>query len=248
MTAGSPVIESDKDDRLIRLNSTSGEHDAAVTQNLGTFPTGEVSAIATGIGQWLYHFFCLPGDYMLSTYAPVLGELIDLPSAPGSTMAGVLAGAVWLSALILTVKVYNWIHDVRITIAGYATRGQQASLRVGRNASRRLKIAIRGFTIERQRRIAPTVSSEVELGELEYAVLRCHGGLPPDRRLTVEEIADSLDIGRSQARKALESLVLLRLIDGTSTGAGNREGRYRLSRYGEGFLTASTQWRRDQAR
>jgi DNA-binding MarR family transcriptional regulator len=215
-----------------------GENGAAAAQNLTTIPANEVPSLATGIGQWLYQGFCSPGEYILSTYGPVLGQLVDLPVAPGSMLAGVVAGVVWLAALILIVKVCRWIHDAYVTIAACAMLGQQALLRVRRNASRRLKIAANGFGPRRQARVAPTLSEEVELGELEYAVLRCHGGLPPDKRLTVEEIADALDVRRSQARKALQSLVLLRLIDGTTGSGGNREGRYRLTPHGETFLTA----------
>jgi DNA-binding MarR family transcriptional regulator len=211
-----------------------GENGAAAA----TIPANEVPSLATGIGQWLYQGFCLPGDYMLSTYGPVLGTLVDLPVAPGSMLAGVVAGVVWLGTLILIVKVCRWIHDAYITIAAYAMLGQQASLRVGRKVSRRLKIAASNFGSRRQARVAPTLSDEVELGELEYAVLRCQGGLPPDKRLTVEEIADALDIRRSQARKALQSLVLLRLIDGTTGSGMKRGGRYRLTPHGESFLTA----------
>jgi DNA-binding MarR family transcriptional regulator len=168
----------------------------------------------------------------------MLGRLVDLPVAPGSMLAVVVAAVVWLGALILIVKVCRWIHDAYITIAAYAMLGQQASLRVGRNVSRRLKIAANGFGPRRHARVAPTLSEAVELGELEYAVLRCHGGLPPDEGLTVEEIADALDVRRSQARKALKSLVLLRLIDGTTGSGRNREGSYRLTPHGESFLTA----------
>jgi hypothetical protein len=196
---------------------------------------------ATAIGHWLYQGFCLPGDYLLSTYAPMLDNWVEIPTAPGGILAGVIAGVVWLSALILTVKAGRWIHDAYITIAGYSMRGQQATLRVGRNVSRRLKIAGRSFGLGPQARIAPTISEEVALGELEYAVLRCHGALPPDKRLTAEEIANALGVRISQARKALQGLLLLRLIDGTTAGGGHREGRYRLTRYGEGFLTASSQ-------
>ena len=196
---------------------------------------------ATAIGHWLYQGFCLPGDYLLATYAPMLDNWVALPTAPGGILSGVIAGVVWLSALILTVKIGRWIHDAYITIVGYTTRGQQATLRVGRNVSRRLKIASRGFGLGPQARIAPTISEEVALGELEFSVLRCHDALPPDKRLTAEEIANELGVRISQARKALQGLALLRLIDGTTASGGNREGQYRLTRYGESFLTASTQ-------
>lgn len=177
---------------------TVGEIDAAAAQSLTTIPANDVPSLVTGIGQWLHHGFCFPGDYMLSTYGPVLSRFVDLPVVPGSTLAGVVAGVVWLSALILILKVCRWIYDAYITIAAYATRGQQASLRVGRNVSRRLRIAAKGSGLRRQARVAPTISEEVELGELEHAVLRCHGGLPADRRLTVEgcvEDGEGPDIG-----------------------------------------------------
>jgi hypothetical protein len=87
------------------------------------------------------------------------------------------------------------------------------------------------------RAIEPTISEEVQLGELECAVLRCHGGLPLGRVLTAAYIADALDVRVSQTRKALDILVMLQLID-IASGAGRGDHTYRLTPHGERFLAA----------
>jgi DNA-binding MarR family transcriptional regulator len=168
-------------------------------------------------------------------------RFIGMPDDVDTVLAASLATVVWLGSLVLLMTAYRLARDLYITILGYSHRIQQRWMRVGRNAARRTSIAARGVARKRSERpIEPTISEEVELGELEYAVLRCHGELGRGPGLTAADIAEALDLRISQIRKAVEVLLMLQLIDVVSGAAGHANGTYRLTPHGQGFLAACT--------
>jgi hypothetical protein len=198
--------------------------------------------IPPDFGQWLYQGFCAPGDLALSvlqTHVPAIVDFVALPDTPGSLMAAILAGTLWVCAFIIVLKLCRALHDAYITVIGYLTRAEQATLRVGRNGARRVGIAARTLKRRSDLRIAPTISEEIELGEIEYALLRCHDGSQRGRSLSLDDMAASLGVRVSQVQNALRSLVALEFLDAAESGPRRkRELRYRLTRHGEGFLAA----------
>ena len=218
------------------------EKDAALAQDLTTSAGLQAEVLLAELATWLQQVFCLPGEYALTRaleYAPLMFRFIGIPEEGGGMLGASLAAVIWLGSVLLLLTAYRLTSDLYITITGYANRARQRWLRVGRNAARRTGIAARTAVRKRtDRPIEPTISEEVELGELEYAVLRCHGELGPGIGLTAADVAEALDVRISQIRKALQVLLMLQLIKGVSGVPGQANGTYRLTPHGEGFLAA----------
>ena len=217
------------------------ESGATETQDSMMSASEQAQALLSDPGQWLYLVYCLPGDYLapvLSSHATAVLRFAGMPAVSTEALIPWLSGAVWIGSIVLVVLVWRFIHDLYITTRGYARRFQQGWQRIWRNAARRSTIASR----LRDRtgtgpRIEPTISQEVSLGELEYAVLRCHGDLAPGRTLTAVEVAELLGANVSRAKEAFESLSILQLVAVSSMS--HPEGTtHRLTPQGEAFLAA----------
>lgn len=217
------------------------DKDAALAQGLADASGFEFEAFVADLGDQLYQLLCAPGDLVLSRLlevAPPVVRFAGLPADIGQFALVGIATAVWLGAILCTMVAYRVLFDLYVTIRGYGGRIHQGYMRVGRNMARRSTIAARAPARRREaRHIEPTISEEVELGELEYAVLRCHGEVGRGHAMTAADLADALDVRISQTRKAIETLVSLQLM-GMAPGAGREGGAYRLTPHGEGFLAA----------
>ena len=217
------------------------ESEAALTQvSVGTF-SDPAQVLLSDLAQLLYRVFCLPGEYlapMLLDHASAVLRLAGVPIVSADALVPWLAGTAWIGSIVLVVLAWRLMRDLYITTRGYARRFHQGWKRIVRNAARRLTIASRirdraGNSI----RIEPTISEEINLGELEYAVLCHHRALAPGRTLTAIDVAESVGVSVSRAKEAFASLSMLQLVAVSSMS--HPDGTtHRLTPQGEAFLAA----------
>ena len=217
------------------------ESDAALMQvSVGAF-SEQAEVLLSYLGQWLYLVYCLPGEYLapvLSGHATSALRLAGVPMVSADALVPWLAGTAWIASIVLVVLAWRLMRDLYITTRGYARRFHQGCKRIWRNAARRSTIAARlrdraGNSI----RIEPTFSEEINLGELEYAVLHHHRELSPGRTLSAMDVAESVGVSVSRAKEAFESLSMLQLVAVSSMS--HPDGvTHRLTPQGEAFLAA----------
>ncbi|HSN72896.1 MAG TPA: helix-turn-helix domain-containing protein [Steroidobacteraceae bacterium] len=218
-----------------------GETDAAMVHEASTTAASSMQSLPAEMLARSYELFRLPADALFAIvgeHAPPLVRWSGFPGEFGDLTAPYVAALLWALAVIAVVVVYRAIRDAYVTACGYTRRFQEAWLRIGRNASRRSRLERKVAGSRRHTRGPdPTISEEIELGELEYAVLRCHADLIPGRGVTAAQVAESLDVRISQIRRALEVLSMLQLIVRVSRSSPG-EDAFRLTPHGEGFLAA----------
>jgi hypothetical protein len=201
----------------------------------------QTQTLLQNVGQLVYQGYCLPGQYALSIFlggAPPAPGLVGPPIVAGDQLTALVAGAIWLCAILLAVKVCRVMRDLYITARGYTRRINHRWQRIFRNAACRSMIASKAAGRGRTGvRVEPTLFREVDLGELEDAVLRCHGELGPGGTLTAFDAADALGVSVGQTRKVFQTLTMLQLTDVASRSRPG-EDAYRLTPYGESFLAA----------
>ena len=190
---------------------------------------------------WLDRAFFVPGDHLLSllsTHAPRVAEFLALDAAGYGVLSGLISGVVWLGAIILIVVLYKLIRDLDRMLTAFARSLYEGLLRTVRVIARRLSIALRAYSLERQARSTRTeVSEQRALSGIQLAVLQSHAELPPGHLLTPSDIASSLDMRSRDVEQALAMLKKLSLVERTF-GAGDGEDGYRLTRPGAVFLAA----------
>lgn len=192
------------------------------------------------VGLWLKHVFFLPGDFLLSTllaFLPGLGADFGLSEADlGGPVSAVLSCIAWLFCLICVVLVVRRILRACVDLADYVV----AMVRAGH---RRATIAKNSMASRLSRPWFGRASAasegpmDVELDEVDMAVLRVEARLQPGYVLTAVEIADRLRVQPSRAQRALRKLDGLGLVDYTFSSMDGYDG-YRLTRAGDMYLAA----------
>ena len=220
MTAGSPVVES--------------EHASGLS-------AGAESALIDA-GLWLYHWFCVPGDYLLAalnTHAPRVVQFLGIDAAgSGGVLSAFVSAVIWLCAIVLIVITWKLLRDMYWTATAFARRLHESVRRTGRVVSTRLGIAFRSHELKKQARLARTeVSEQGDLTALELQVLRSHAKLAPGHLSTASSIARAVGVRPPHAKKALDRLKTLNLVD-RALGAGDGEEGYRLTQFGAVFLSS----------
>jgi DNA-binding MarR family transcriptional regulator len=220
-----------------------GEKDAALTQGLAEGLADRAPTLTAGLGEALYQGFCFPGTYLLEhlfVRAPAVVRFAGLPVDPHHPLTIGVAAMAWIAAIIALVSIYRVARETYFTVLGYAGRLHQGYLRFGRKAARRSTLAVHRPARQRNGQVVePTISEEVHLGELEYAVLHVQADAGRNGALSASDIAESLNVRMSQAKRSIEILLMLQLL-AIATRPGRREPVYRLTPHGEGFLAACT--------
>ena len=218
-----------------------GEKDAALTQGLAEGLADRAPALTASLGDALYQIFCYPGTYVLEQLlirAPAVVRFAGLPVDPQHPLTVGVAAATWFAAIFALLSIYRVAREAYFTILGYAGRLHQGYLRIGRTAARRSTIAARRPGRQRTDHVVePTISEEVQLGELEYAVLHVQADAGRTAALSATDIAEALNVRMSQAKRSIEVLLMLQLL-AIAPRPGRRETVYRLTPHGEGFLAA----------
>ena len=217
------------------------ESEVAHTQGFIASFADRTQGLLSNLAQLLYQVFCLPGEQlslMLSGDATSVLHIAGLTTDTADSLIPWLAGAVWIGSLVMAVLAWRVMHDAYITAKGYTRRIHEAWKRIWRNAARRSSIAKRTKVRECDgMRAEPTITGEIDLGELEHAVLLCYGGLAPGRALTATNVAESVGVSASRARQAFETLSMLQLI-AVSPVSDPGDNTHRLTPQGESFLVA----------
>lgn len=227
-----------------RVGAERGEMaDSEVAHTQGFIATfaDRAQGLLSNLAQLLYQVYCLPGEQlslMLSGDATSVLHIAGLSTDTADSLIPWLAGAAWIGSLVMAVLAWRVMHDAYITARGYTRRIHEAWKRIWRNAARRSSIAKRTKVREcHGMRAEPTITEEIDLGELEHAVLLCYGGLAPGRALTATNVAESVGVSASRARQAFETLSMLQLI-AVSPVSDPGDNTHRLTPQGESFLVA----------
>jgi hypothetical protein len=184
-----------------------------------------------GIARWLYHVFFLPGDYILFvtiSHAPEIADFLGVsPVDHGGTLTGFLSLLIWLTVIVSARSVHNMI---RRALRAWAFWISTVCLQI------RIKMQLaKNLRQKMDTAYAPT---EVQLAELETAVLRAVASLAPGHTLTAPDVTTVLRVLPSEAQHALDKLKELRLVDDTIGSVDGYIG-YRITLMGEIFLRGS---------
>jgi hypothetical protein len=189
----------------------------------------------------VYNSYFLPGDYaldLLSARAPGVAEFLGFAEPyHGSVPSGVLSACVWLTAIACCGIVAEYFRRLDNALTAYAALAFRESVRGSRIARRRFATLLRVPRRARGGHPTSTIANEIELNDLETAVLRVHGQLRPGFALTASDVSGVLRIRASQAQRVLERLKNLHLLD-RAFGTSDGEGSYLLSGLGKALLTA----------
>jgi hypothetical protein len=224
-----------------RKSGEMAESEADLAQDAVTSFSEQAQVTLSNLAQFLYQVYCLPADYlssMLSGHAVPILQMAGLPMDSADSLIPWLAAPVWIGTVLLAVVAWRFTHDLYITVRGYARRLHDAWKRIWRNAALRSSLEAQARGRGRSSvRIEPTITEEVNLGELEYAVLRCHLELAPGRTLTVTDIAETVGVSVRRAKEAFEILSMLQLIAASSMSKPG-EKKHHLTPQGEVFLAS----------
>lgn len=195
---------------------------------------------------WIVHVFFAPGDavlWILLTYAPGLATFLELgPRNYHGLFTAIASGTIWLVALVIFGVVYGLVRNVDQALTAFVMRHYhewRRRLRVLRTWTacqlRGLKLRLPHWRDE----AAPELDlGELTLSELEHEVLRSAALLAPGYVYTASDIAGSLQIRRGQAKRTLDRLKSLQLLE-TSLSASDGESGYRLSQSGRLLVMAN---------
>ena len=188
---------------------------------------------------WLEHLLFMPGDAALSlllTYAPTLAEFFELsPDNYGSPFSKFVSIGVWLLVLILSGITYNAIRNFDRAFTAYISGRYDELTRVLRIMRRKVTSWV-GLMQHRYRTKSPSVIvADVELEELEAAVLRCHASVDDFQVLTASEVSAALKLPLRQVQSALRKLSEFRLVE---RGFGTDEGHegHHITQAGQIYL------------
>ncbi len=194
---------------------------------------------------WVVHVYFVPGDavlWMLLTYVPGLAIFLELgPGNYHGLFTALVSGGIWLVALIIAGVTYGLVRNLDQALTAVVVRYYREWRRRYRVARTWTACQLRGLTrrlpVRRHEAAPELVLGELELSELEHEVLRATALLAPGYVYTASDIAGSLDIRRREAKRALDRLKSLHLLD-TGFSASDGESGYRLSQSGR-FLVMS---------
>lgn len=195
---------------------------------------------------WVVHVYFLPGDavlWTLLTYTPGLATFLEL--GPGSfhgLFTAMVAGGIWLVAFVVVGVVHGLVRNVDQALTAVIVRYYREWMRRFRVLRtwtacqlRRLKLQLPQWRHE----AAPELDlGELALSDLEHEVLRSAALLAPGYVYTASDIAGSLEIRRSEAKRTLDRLRSLQLLETGFSGSDGESG-YRLSQSGRLLVMSS---------
>jgi hypothetical protein len=184
--------------------------------------------------------FFAPGDYVLSLileYAPSLARAAGLTTADYGGLVPILFSSLfWLAVLLLLRACYLFVRELFRTVFASIRNACRGVLRVAR-ASRTAIVCLFKRPNRAARQAALAAIEEIELNDLELAVLRVQGRLAPGYIVTARDVARRLAATGWQVQQALARLRRLQLVD-TALGSGDGEEGYRLTSLGKHFVEA----------
>jgi len=189
-------------------------------------------------GKVIYDAFLLPGDFVLTQFvahAPTLALGLGIGGeGDGLMLPAVLSLLVWLLLVVVAWKFIRLLQNVaRIVNAKIRTICFRTSCGI-RNVKTKLVCKFRELIPRRRSSRADTIP-EVQLDNLDLAVLRTSGALAPGFALSAPELAGQLTMRPAQVQRSLDKLRKYELVDsviGSTDGFDN----YRLTQSGAFFL------------
>ena len=194
----------------------------------------------------VYGLFLLPGDVLLSQIAVVAPSFAVSLGYDGTqysdTATVVVASAVWALVAIIIWRVYSLVRDlVRLVVALVMSIYYRVSNFVQ---------GVRTALVCRFRNLLPhrtslhgTTSQEVELDDLDLAILRAVAAKGPGFAMSAPDLAQIFKVLPSQVQKSLDRLSgnkMLESVVGSTDGYDN----YRVSPSGATF---AAMWQRKLA-
>jgi len=194
---------------------------------------------------WVVHLYFLPGDLILwamLTYAPGLAAFLEIgPGSYHGLFTAMVAGGLWLLAILTIGVVYGLVRNLDRALTAYVVRYYREWRRRFRVLRTWTMCQLRDLKLRLpilRRDHGPDIDlGELELTDLEHEVLRSTALLAPGYVYTASDIAGSLEIRRSEAKRTLDRLKSLNLLE-TGLSASDGESGYRLSQSGR-FLVMS---------
>lgn len=198
------------------------------------------------VGDTIYDVFAMPGDWLLSQlilHAPVLAAKLGIASdQEPPILLLILSTLTWIIVALLLSTLIRLLRGlVRISVATLRTISFRISLAL--HNCKTLLVLKLGWLIFWRRSRGAEVAAEVELDQLDLAVLRFAKARGPGVALSVRELANQFGLRPVQLQRSLNKLSNNRLLD---PGRGSTDGfdGYRLTRSGATFLAM---WQRQQS-
>lgn len=204
-----------------------------------------LNQILQELGTTIYDAFVLPGNYVLSKITTLSPEVAATLGILGDdrpiVLLVVLSLLAWLLLALVVCQIIGfWQGLVRIVSSASRVIVYRISQAAG-NLKSRLICKFRQMFPLRSRDVCST--SEVELDDLDLAVLRSAAARGPGFTTSAPEIAEQLPLRPAQIQRSLDKLrgiQMLEYVIGSTDGFDN----YRLSRLGTAFLS---KWQRQGA-
>jgi len=198
-------------------------------------------------GDMMYDIFMLPGDFLLSQLAlrlPALALTLGVRDVDGSLfLPAVISLLSWLLMGIVVWAIGRLLRNLaRIMTAAVRTVSFRVSLAAG-NFKTWVVCKIRQLIPQRRSGIADS-APEVELDDLDIAVLRSAAACGPGFATSAPELAEQLMMRPAQIQSRLDKLRKNNMLDAI---IGSTEGfdNYRVSKSGAIFITMwQRKWRR----
>jgi hypothetical protein len=195
------------------------------------------------LGKVTYAAFLLPGDFILSQFvahAPTLALRLGIGGeVDGLMLPTVLSLLTWLLLVVVAWKLVRLLQNVaRIVNAAIRTICFRTSNGI-RSVKTKLVCKFRQQIPRRGSSRADTVP-EVQLDNLDLAILRTSAALAPGFALSAPELAGQLTMRPAQVQRSLDKLRKYELVNsviGSTDGFDN----YRLTQSGAFFLAV---WKR----
>lgn len=203
--------------------------------------SGDGQVTISDIWAWLWQVAVMPGDvliYLLVTYAPSLATFFELSSSNyGGSFSNFLSIASWLVIFIAVSLIFNWLRQLDRLLTTRLITGCRGVVRVFRVTRRRIESSIALYRKRRQKSPALEVEN-VELGPLETTVLKCYGSVDELIILTPRDVAEQLNLSRSQVEHSLRRLCALHLLE-RSFGTDQGEEGHHISQAGQMYLISA---------
>ena len=207
---------------------------AEVDTMLDDLQTGSLEVLALTLawaqkpGEWLWQW--------LDKYSPVTADwLSGGADEPGTVFLAALAAGCWLAGLLLLIGLWR-LGRITLRKAEWAAAVVRFKLAAGL-ANLRTRIVCRLRRLSWHSSASPAVHEQVELDDLDLAVLWRGAMLAPGFALSVSELAEQLRRRPAQVQRSLDKLHDQRLVDpllGSTDGYGN----YRLTDSGAWYMAA----------
>lgn len=195
------------------------------------------------VGSTIRNIFLLPGDFVLAQIAGWAPQLAAIPgvTAEGSAIlsSSIVSLLAWSLLALLFWKMLGFGRDILRNITAVIRTFAHRSSQSMRGLKTWLVCQIRPF-VPKPRSNVKVASPEVELDDLDLAVLHAALVRGPAFALSAPELADQFKLRSVQVQRSLEKLSKSRMLDQVVGSADGFEN-YRLTRTGAAFIAM---WRR----